>query len=160
MPEAVLVAAKRSPIGRANKGSLVSFRPDDLAALIVREALDAVPELDPARIDDLILGCGMPGGEQGMNMARIVALVLGFDGMPGTTVNRYCSSSLQTTRMAFHAIKAGEGEAFVSAGVESVTHFAHGSADFIPNQDPRLILNPVFAEAADRTRQRAEQSGD
>ncbi|MDH2444925.1 acetyl-CoA C-acetyltransferase [Amnibacterium sp. CER49] len=160
MPEAVIVAAKRSPIGRANKGSLVSFRPDDLAALMVQEALGAVPALDPARLDDLILGCGMPGGEQGMNMARILAVKLGYDLLPGTTVNRYCSSSLQTTRMAFHAIKAGEGEAFVSAGVESVTHFANGSADHIPGQDPQRILNPVFAEAGERTKRRAAEGGD
>lgn len=160
MPEAVIVAAKRSPIGRANKGSLVGFRPDDLAALLVREALGAVPELDPHRIEDLILGCGLPGGEQGMNMARIVAVRLGYDFMPGTTVTRYCSSSLQTTRMAFHAIRAGEGDAFVSAGVESVTHFASGSADHIPGQDPQRILNPAFAEAAARTRQRVQEGGD
>ncbi|HEY8319366.1 MAG TPA: acetyl-CoA C-acetyltransferase [Amnibacterium sp.] len=160
MPEAVLVAAKRSPIGRANKGSLVGFRPDDLAALMVQEALDAVPGLDPRRIDDLILGCGMPGGEQGMNMARILAVKLGYDFLPGTTVNRYCSSSLQTTRMAFHAIKAGEGSAFISAGVESITHAANGSADYIPNQDPHVILNPVFADAEERTKQRAEQGGE
>ncbi len=159
MPEAIIVAAKRSPIGRANKGSLVGFRPDDLAALLVREALDAVPELDPHRIEDLILGCGLPGGEQGMNMARIVAVQLGYDFMPGTTVTRYCSSSLQTTRMAFHAIKAGEGDAFVSAGVESVTHFASGSADHIPGQDPKRILNPAFAEAEARTKQRAQDGG-
>lgn len=151
MPEAVIVAAKRSPIGRAYKGSLVGFRPDDLAALLVQEALDAVPELAPERVEDLILGCGMPGGEQGMNLARIVAVRLGYDFMPGTTVNRYCSSSLQTTRMAFHAIKAGEGDAFVSAGVESVTHFVNGSADYIPGQDPHRILNPVFLEAEERT---------
>jgi acetyl-CoA C-acetyltransferase len=160
MPEAVIVAAKRSAIGRANKGSLVSFRPDDLAALLVQEALDAVPGLAPERIDDLLLGCGLPGGEQGMNMARIVAVKLGYDFMPGTTVTRYCSSSLQTTRMAFHAIKAGEGDAFISAGVESVTHFANGSADYIPGQDPQQILNPVFAEAEARTKTRAEQGGD
>jgi acetyl-CoA C-acetyltransferase len=160
MPEAVIVAAKRSPIGRANKGSLIGFRPDDLAALLVQEALDAVPGLPPDRIDDLMLGCGMPGGEQGMNMARIVAVKLGYDFMPGTTVTRYCSSSLQTTRMAFHAIKAGEGEAFVSAGVESVTHFANGSADHIPGRDPHQILNPVFADAETRTQRRAEQGGE
>jgi acetyl-CoA C-acetyltransferase len=160
MPEAVIVAAKRSPIGRANKGSLVGFRPDELAALLVREALDAVPELAPERIDDLILGCGLPGGEQGMNMARIIAVRLGYDFLPGTTVTRYCSSSLQSTRMAFHAIKAGEGDAFVSAGVESVTHFANGSADFIPGRDPHEILNPVFADAEARTQQRAAEGGD
>jgi acetyl-CoA C-acetyltransferase len=160
MPEAVIVAAKRTPIGRANKGSLVGMRPDDLAAFIVAEALAAVPGLAPERIEDLILGCGLPGGEQGMNMARIVAVRLGYDFMPGTTVTRYCSSSLQSTRMAFHAIKAGEGHAFVSAGVESVTHFANGSADFIPGQDPQTILNPVFADAEARARRRAAEGGD
>ena len=155
MPEAVIVSAVRSPIGRANKGSLIGFRPDELAAVIVREALDRVPELDPGELDDLMLGCGMPGGEQGMNMARIVAVRLGHDALPGTTVNRYCSSSLQTTRMALHAIRAGEGRAFVSAGVESVTRFRTGSADYIPNQDPAVILNPAFADAEARTSERA-----
>ena len=121
MAEAYIVATARSPIGRAFKGTLKDVRPDDLAASMVRAALAKVPALDPGRVEDLLLGCGMPGGEQGMNMARIVAVLLGLDGVPGTTVNRYCSSSLQTTRMAFHAIKAGEGDVFVSAGVESVS---------------------------------------
>src|SRR5215207_7483349 len=107
MPEAVIVAAARSPIGRAGKGSLVDIRPDDLTVQIVRAALAQVPELDPTDVDDLILGCGLPGGEQGFNMARVVAVLLGYDGMPGTTVTRYCSSSLQTSRMAMHAIRAG-----------------------------------------------------
>ncbi len=160
MPEAVIVAAKRTPIGRANKGSLVGIRPDELAATIVAEALAAVPGLPVDRIDDLILGCGLPGGEQGMNMARIVAVRLGHDALPGTTVTRYCASSLQSTRMAFHAIKAGEGDAFISAGVESVTHFANGSADYMPGRDPHAILNPVFDEAEARTKERAEQGGD
>ena len=155
MPEAVIVAAVRSPIGRAHKGSLIEFRPDDLAAAMVRAALDAVPALDPALLDDLMLGCGLPGGEQGMNMARIVAIRLGLDGLPGTTVTRYCSSSLQTTRMALHAIKAGEGHAFVSAGVETVSRFRFGSADYIPGQDHALILNPLFADAEARTAERA-----
>ena len=123
MPEAVIVSTARSPIGRAMKGSLVSMRPDDLAAQMVHAALDKVPELNPHQIDDLILGCGLPGGEQGFNMARVVAVQLGYDFLPGTTVNRYCSSSLQTIRMAFHAIKAGEGDAFISAGVETVSRF-------------------------------------
>src|SRR5215472_15891303 len=105
MPEAVIVVTARSPIGRAFKGSLTSIRPDDLAVQIVSTALAKVPQLDPASVDDLMLGCGLPGGEQGFNMARVVAVPLGMDGVPGTTVNRYCSSSLQTTRMAFHAIK-------------------------------------------------------
>src|SRR5919107_4327222 len=115
MPEAVIVATARSPIGRAAKGSLKELRGDDLTARIVRAALDKVPQLDPRDIDDLMLGCGMPGGEQGFNMARIVAVMLGYDHLPGTTVTRYCASSLQTTRMAFHAIRAGEGDLFVSA---------------------------------------------
>src|SRR6202167_5333240 len=126
MPEAVIVATARSPIGRAFKGSLTSIRPDDLTVAVVRAALAKVPQLDPAGIDDLMLGCGLPGGEQGYNMARIVAVMLGHDHLPGTTVNRYCSSSLQTTRMAFHAIKAGEGDAFISGGVECVSRFAKG----------------------------------
>src|SRR5437660_12129251 len=115
MPEAVIVATARSPIGRAVKGSLAGVRPDDLAATIVRAALDKVPQLDPAQIDDLLLGCGLPGGEQGFNLARVVAIMLGYDHLPGATLTRYCASSLQTSRMAFHAIKAGEGDVFVSA---------------------------------------------
>ncbi|MCC2333852.1 acetyl-CoA C-acetyltransferase [Cellulomonas wangsupingiae] len=153
MPEAYVVATARSPIGRAFKGSLRSVRPDDLAAAMVRAALDQVPALDPTRVDDLLLGCGLPGGEQGMNMARVVAVLLGLDTVPGTTVNRYCSSSLQTTRMAFHAIKAGEGDVFVSAGVESVSSLARGSSDFIPGED---LTNPVFAEAVERTARSAK----
>lgn len=117
MPEAVIVSTARSPIGRAMKGSLVGMRPDDLAVQMVRAALDKVPALNPHQIDDLMMGCGLPGGESGFNIARVVAVALGYDFLPGTTVNRYCSSSLQTTRMAFHAIKAGEGDAFISAGV-------------------------------------------
>lgn len=153
MPEAYVVATARSPIGRAFKGSLRSMRPDDLAAAMVQAALDQVPGLDPTRVDDLLLGCGLPGGEQGMNMARVVAVLLGLDTVPGTTVNRYCSSSLQTTRMAFHAIKAGEGDVFVSAGVESVSHLARGSSDFIPGED---LTNPQFAEAVARTARTAK----
>ncbi|SFJ57572.1 acetyl-CoA C-acetyltransferase [Cellulomonas sp. KH9] len=153
MPEAYVVATARSPIGRAFKGSLRSVRADDLAAAMVRAALDQVPGLDPTRVDDLLLGCGLPGGEQGMNMARVVAVLLGLDTVPGTTVNRYCSSSLQTTRMAFHAIKAGEGDVFVSAGVESVSSLARGSSDFIPGED---LTNPVFAEAVERTARSAK----
>ena len=146
MAGAVIVATARSPIGRAFKGSLSSIRPDDLARQIVAAALAKVPQLDPADIADLMLGCGLPGGEQGYNMARVVAVMLGFDHLPGTTVTRYCSSSLQTTRMAFHAIKAGEGDAFISAGVECVSRFARGSSDSWPD-----TRNPVFAEAEART---------
>ncbi|WP_121371791.1 acetyl-CoA C-acetyltransferase [Frondihabitans australicus] len=146
--DAVIVAVSRTPIGRAHKGSLREMRADDLATNAVRDVLVKVPELDPATLDDLMLGCGMPGGEQGMNMARIVAVALGYDRLPGTTVNRYCSSSLQTTRMAFHAIKAGEGSAFVSAGVESVSRAALGSSDYIPGVD---LENPLFSSAVART---------
>ena len=153
MPEAVIVATARSPIGRAGKGSLVSIRPDDLAAQIVAAALAKVPQLDPAGIGDLMLGCGLPGGEQGFNMARVVAVLLGHDHLPGTTVTRYCSSSLQTTRMAFHAIKAGEGDAYISAGIECVSRFAHGSSDSWPD-----TRNPAFAGAKERTERAA--SGD
>jgi len=150
--EAYVVAVARSPIGRAFKGSLREVRPDDLAADMVRAALAQVPTLDPGRVEDLLLGCGQPGGEQGMNMARVVAVLLGLDGVPGTTVNRYCSSSLQTTRMAFHAIRAGEGDVFVSAGVESVSSTARGTADHIPGED---LTNPRFATAVARTARRA-----
>jgi acetyl-CoA C-acetyltransferase len=148
MPEAVIVATARSPIGRAFKGSLTSIRPDDLAVQMIAAALAKVPQLDPAEIDDLILGCGLPGGEQGYNMARVVAVMLGYDSVPGTTITRYCSSSLQSTRMAFHAIKAGEGDVFVSAGVECVSRFAKGSSDGLPD-----TKNPVFADAEGRAKE-------
>ncbi len=148
MSEAVIVATARSPIGRAGKGSLASIRPDDLTAQIVTAALAKVPQLDPADVSDLMLGCGLPGGEQGFNMARVVAVLLGHDHLPGTTVNRYCSSSLQTIRMAFHAIKAGEGDVFISAGVECVSRFVKGSSDSWPDTQ-----NPAFADA----RRRAER---
>jgi acetyl-CoA C-acetyltransferase len=142
MPEAVVVATARSPIGRAFKGSLPDFRPVDLTTTIVQAALDKVPALDPHTIDDLILGCGLPGGEMGNNMGRIVAVKLGLDDVPGTTITRYCSSSLQSTRMAFHAIKAGEGDVFISAGVEMVSRFVNGNSDSWPN-----TKDPAFADA-------------
>jgi acetyl-CoA C-acetyltransferase len=146
MPEAVIVSTARSPIGRAFKGSLKEMRPDDLVVQMIRAALDKVPSLDPKNIDDLMLGCGLPGGEQGYNMARIVAVLLGMDHLPGTTVTRYCSSSLQTTRMAFHAIRAGEGDVFLSAGVETVSRFVKGNSDSLED-----TKNPLFAEALART---------
>ncbi|MFI9386386.1 acetyl-CoA C-acetyltransferase [Kutzneria sp. NPDC052558] len=154
MPEAVIVSAARSPIGRAGKGSLVSIRPDDLAVQMVRAALDKVPALDPTQIDDLIMGCGLPGGEQGYNIGRVVSVLLGFDHLPGCTVTRYCASSLQSTRMAFHAIKAGEGDVFISAGVETVSRFAKGSSDGLPD-----TKNPIFGDAEARTVATAEHSG-
>jgi acetyl-CoA C-acetyltransferase len=159
MAEAVIVATARSPIGRAVKGSLRELRPDDLAASIIRAALDKVPELDPTTIDDLYLGCGLPGGEQGFNMARVVATLLGYDSLPGATITRYCASSLQTTRMAFHAIKAGEGDVFLSAGVECVSRYARGNSDALPEEAQALVgggwQNPKFATARDRSVTRA-----
>ncbi|MDI9949895.1 acetyl-CoA C-acetyltransferase [Rhodococcus sp. IEGM 1305] len=151
MPEAVIVSAVRSPIGRAMKGSLKTIRPDDLTTQMVAAALAKIPELDPTEIDDLLLGCGQPAGQSGFNIARVVAVELGYDFLPGVTVNRYCSSSLQTTRMALHAIKAGEGDVFVSAGVESVSSFVTGNADGLPN-----TKNPRFADAEARTAKLAE----
>ena len=151
MPEAVIVSVARSPIGRAVKGSLASMRPDDLAVQMVRAALDKVPALDPRDVADLMIGCGQPGGEAAYNIGRAVAVELGYDFMPGTTVNRYCSSSLQTTRMAFHAIKAGEGDVFISAGVETVSRFGVGAADGAPNSK-----NSLFDDAQARTLKQAE----
>ena len=145
MPEAVIVSAARSPIGRANKGSLKDLRPDDLTATIVKTALDKIPALDPNTVDDLYLGCGLPGGESGNNMGRIVNVLNGMDDVPGATVTRYCASSVQTTRMAFHAIKAGEGDVFISAGVEMVSRFAKGTSDHWPD-----TKNPLFHDASCR----------
>ena len=147
MPEAVIVATARSPIGRANKGSLIECRPDDLTATIVKAVLDKVPQLDPTLVEDLILGCGQPAGESGYNVARVAALLAGLDDVPGVTVNRYCSSSLQTIRMAAHAIKAGEGDVFVSAGVETVSRYMSGFSDSGPH-------NTAFAEGEARTTER------
>ena len=152
MAEAVIVATARSPIGRAGKGSLKDLRPDDMARQMVETVLNKVPELDRAEIEDLHLGIGQPGGAGGYNIARVVAVALGMDHLPGVTVNRYCSSSLQTTRMALHAIKAGEGDVFISGGVESVSSYGvSGSADGLPNSK-----NSIFDEAQARTAKTAE----
>jgi acetyl-CoA C-acetyltransferase len=163
MPEAVIVATARSPIGRAVKGSLKDLRPDDLATTIVDAALNKVPQLDRTLIEDLYLGCGLPGGEQGFNQARVVATLLGLDGLPGATVTRYCSSSLQTTRMAFHAIKAGEGDVFVSAGVETVSRYVRGNSDGLPPEAQALVggswHNPRFTDAEARTAADAKDGG-
>ena len=150
MPTPVIVATARSPIGRAVKGSLVDVRPDDLAATVVRAALDKVPALDPDTVEDVLLGCGLPGGEQGFNMGRVVSILAGLNDVPGTTVTRYCASSLQTIRMAGHAIIAGEGDVFVAAGVECVSRFAKGSSDSWPD-----TMNPKFEDASGRTAQRS-----
>ena len=146
MTEAVIVATGRSPIGRANKGSLVECRPDDLSALVIKTVLGKLPQLDPSQVEDVIWGCGQPAGEAGYNIARVASILAGLDA-PGVTVNRYCSSSLQTIRMAAHAIKAGEGDVFVAGGVETVSRFMHGASDVGPHE-------PQFADAEARTADR------
>lgn len=150
MREAVIVAAARSPIGRAFKGSMVDVRPDDLVATIIDAAMAQVPELDPSDVDDLHLGCGLPGGQQGFNMGRVVTTLLGWN-TPATTVTRYCASSVQTTRMALHAIRANEGDVFISAGVEMISGYVKGNSDSL--DDTR---NPRFADAEARSAQRSE----
>src|SRR5213082_2538314 len=140
MAEAVIVSAARTPIGRAHKGSLADVRPEDMAAFAVRTALEKVPELDAGDVVDVMLGCGMPEERQGMNLGRRVALLAGLpDTVPGTTVNRFCASSLQTIRMAYHAIKAGEGDAFIAGGLESVSRT--GGRGF-----KREDMNPRFVD--------------
>ncbi len=153
MPEAVIVATGRTPIGRAMKGSLKDCRPDDLAALAVREVLAKLPQLDPQSVEDVIMGSGQPGGEAGYNVGRVAAILAGLPDVPGVTVNRYCSSSLQTIRMAAHAIRAGEGDVFVAAGVESVSSYRNGAADTGPH-------NPLFADGEARTAARSAATTD
>jgi len=155
MPEAVIVATARTPIGRAFKGSMVDLRPDDAVATVIAAAMAKVPALTPDRLDDVHLGCGLPGGEHGFNMARVVTTLLGWEQVPGTTITRYCASSLQTTRMALHAIRAGEGHAFVSAGVEMVSRYGNGTSDA-----PETARNPRFADAMARTQATVEQGAD
>jgi len=152
MTEAVIVATARTPIGRANKGSLVECRPDDLSGTIIRAVLEQVPALDPEQVEDVLWGCGQPAGEAGNNVARVAALLAGIPGVPGVTVNRYCSSSLQTIRMAAHAIKVGEGDVFVAGGVETVSRFVYGMADGMGEH------NAAFAAAEQRTAARADGS--
>jgi acetyl-CoA C-acetyltransferase len=154
MPEAVIVATGRTPIGRAFKGSLVDMRPDDLTALVVRTVLAKLPDLDPQSVEDLIVGCGQPAGESGFNVARVAALLAGLPDVPGVTVNRYCSSSLQTIRMAAHAIRAGEGDVFVAAGVETVSRFGNGASD------SGKAMNALFDDAMERTAKRSERAGE
>jgi acetyl-CoA C-acetyltransferase len=154
MPEAVIVATGRTPIGRAFKGSLVDMRPDDLTALVVRTVLEKLPQLDPRTVEDLMVGCGQPAGESGFNIARVAALLAGLPDVPGVTVNRYCSSSLQTIRMAAHAIRSGEGDVFVAAGVETVSRFASGASD------SGKATNGLFSEAMERTATRSERAGE
>ena len=147
MSEAVIVATARSPIGRANKGTLTSMRPDDMSAQIIRALLAKVPSVQASDIEDLIMGVGQPAGEAGFNIGRMAAILAGLDNVPGVTVNRYCSSSLQTIRMAAHAIMAGEGDCFIAAGVETVSRYSAGASDTAPN--------PIFKDAGAHTRERA-----
>jgi len=152
MSEAVIVSTARSPIGRAFKGSLKDVRPDDLAVAVITAALDKIPGLDPLLVEDLYLGCAEPSGEQGSNLARVVAVLAGYDHLPGSTINRFCASSVQTTRMAFHAIKAGEGEIFISGGVECVSRYRDFAGAGGASSD---VQNPKFAEAQARGAQTA-----
>ncbi len=138
MTDAVIVACGRSPIGRARKGSLVEVRPDDLAAYVVTKVLDKVPELERTQIEDLICGCGLPGGEQGHNIGRVISILSRLD-VPGVTVNRYCSSSLMTTRIAAHAIEAGEGDVFLSVGVECVSRYGSGYPDAPDTYNSKML---------------------
>src|SRR2546425_6297959 len=138
MNGAVIAALGRSPIGRARKGSLVDVRPDDLASYVVTRVLEQVPELERSEIEDLICGCGLPGGEQGHNIGRVVSILSRLD-VPGVTVNRYCSSSLMTTRIAAHAIEAGEGDVFLSVGVECVSRYGSGYPDAPDTYNPKLV---------------------
>jgi len=146
MPEAVIVATARSPIGRANKGSLKDMRPDDMSAQIIRAIMAKVPQVKASDVEDLMMGVGQPAGEAGFNVARMAALLAGLDNVPGVTVNRYCSSSLQTIRMAAHAIRAGEGDCFIAAGVETVSRYQFGASDTAPNS--------IFQEPGKRTKLR------
>jgi acetyl-CoA C-acetyltransferase len=153
MPEAVIVATSRTPIGRANKGSLAEARPDDMTAFILKDVLSKVPNLDPTLVEDIMLGCGQPAGEAGYNLARVAAVLAGLDDVPGVTVNRYCSSSLQTIRMAAHAIRAGEGDVFIAAGVEAVSRYKNGASDVGPHHE-------AFADAEARTAERSQGGAD
>ncbi|WP_311213136.1 MULTISPECIES: acetyl-CoA C-acetyltransferase [unclassified Arthrobacter] len=157
MTEAVIVSTARSPIGRAFKGALRDERPDDLATAMVQAALAKIPAFEPGAedgrgLDDLLLGCAEPSGEAGSNMARVVAVLAGMDRVPAATINRFCASSLQTLRMAFHAIKAGEANAIVSAGVESVSRYQNWAG---AGETDTANHNPLFESAAQRTASRA-----
>ena len=147
MTEAVIVSTARTPIGRAFKGSLKEMRPDDLSVQVIRAALAKIPALDPTLVEDLYWGCAEPSGKHGSNMARVIAVLAGYDGLPGSTINRFCASSVQTTRMAYHAIKAGEGDIFVSGGVECVSQYTNwaGAGGQPRPAPPRLPVAPLGA---------------
>jgi acetyl-CoA C-acetyltransferase len=150
MTEAVIVSTARTPIGRAGKGSLKDMRPDDLSAIAISAVLDKIPELDRTEIEDVLWGCGQPAVESGHNIGRVSAVLAGLDDVPGVTVNRYCSSSLMTIRMAAHAIQAGDGDVFLAGGVEAISrHQLHLQLADGPK-------NPLFADAEARSAKRAE----
>jgi acetyl-CoA C-acetyltransferase len=150
--EAVIVSTARTPIGRAFKGSLKEMRPDDLSVQVIRAALAKIPALDPTLVEDLYWGCAEPSGKHGSNMARVIAVLAGYDGLPGSTINRFCASSVQTTRMAYHAIKAGEGDIFISGGVECVSQYTDWAGAGGSTGDNQ---NPAFAEAQARSKDTA-----
>jgi acetyl-CoA C-acetyltransferase len=150
--EAVIVSAARTPIGRARKGSLISIRPDDLAAGVIDAALGRLEGFDPATLDDIYVGCAQPRDEQGGNLARRIAVQLGLDNVPAATVNRFCASSVQTARMAFHAIRAGEGHAYVSAGVECISRYRDFGSAGVDSEESH---NPQFGKAKQRTERTA-----
>jgi len=157
---AVIVAAARSPMGRAYKGAFAETRPEDLGQQMVEAALSQVPELDPTEIDDLVLGCGQPGGEHGNNISRIIAVRMGLDTVPGMTITRYCSASIQALRTAHHAIVAGEGDVFVTGGIELESRHRRGTSDYLPAEAQELVgghwRHHGFDEADERARLRAE----
>lgn len=150
MQHAVITSTVRTPIGRAHKGVLAAVRPDDLLARTVAEAVVRTPGLEPGDVDDLVVGCALPGGEQGFNIARIAAVLLGWDRVPGVTVNRFCTSSLQAIRIAAQAVRCGDADVVVAAGVESQSRLAHGSSDTWPGTE-----NPAFHDAGQRTVRRS-----
>jgi len=154
MPEAVIVATGRTPIGRAFKGSLVDMRPDDLTALVIRTVLAKLPELDPQSVEDVIVGCGQPAGESGFNVARVAALLAGLPDVPGVTVNRYCSSSLQTIRMARTRFVPVRVTSSSPPASETVSRFASGASD------SGKAVNELFSDAMDRTAKRSERAGE
>jgi acetyl-CoA C-acetyltransferase len=157
---AVIVAASRSPMGKAYKGVFADMRPEDLGTQVVRAALDQVPELDPHAIDDLMLGCGQPGGEHGNNISRVIAVMLGLDDVPAMTITRYCSASIQTLRSAYHAIVAGEGEVFVTGGLELESRHRRGTSDYLPDEAQALVggswRHPAFDAADERAQGRED----
>lgn len=155
MTEAVIVSTARTPIGRAFKGSLKEVRPDDLSVAVIDAVLAKVPQLDPSLVEDLYWGCAEPSGRHGSNMARVVSVLAGFDHLPGATINRFCASSVQTTRMAYHAIKAGEGDVFISGGVECVSQYTNWAGAGGSAGDDQ---NPKFADARARSEQIAKDN--